>query len=99
MPTSSSMPCSWSSSNAVRAKRPGSFTASTGRRGNCWGDARSEALFGSLKTERLHGQRFVERRQAKNGAFAGMLWYYQTQLHSTLVDANRVRFEQDWLAA
>jgi transposase InsO family protein len=38
--------------------------ASMSRRGNCWDNACSETLFGSLKVERLHGQRFVTRRQA-----------------------------------
>ena len=46
------------------------FTASMSRRGNCWDDACSETLFGSLKVERLHGQRFVTRRQAKDEVIA-----------------------------
>jgi transposase InsO family protein len=33
-------------------------TASMSRKGNCWDNAPSEALFASLKVERLHGQRF-----------------------------------------
>lgn len=40
--------------------------ASMSRRGNCWDNACSETLFGSLKVERLHGQRFVTWRQAKD---------------------------------
>jgi len=32
------------------------ITASMSRRGNCWDNACSETLFGSLKVERLHGQ-------------------------------------------
>ena len=35
------------------------ITNSMSRRGNCWDNACSETLFGSLKAERLHGQRFV----------------------------------------
>ena len=35
------------------------ITPSMSRRGNCWDNACSETLFGSLKVERLHGQRFV----------------------------------------
>ncbi len=34
------------------------ITASMSRRGDCWDNACSETLFGSLKVERLHGQRF-----------------------------------------
>ena len=39
--------------------------SSMSRRGNCWDNACSETLFGSLKVERLHGQRFKTRRHAK----------------------------------
>jgi hypothetical protein len=38
------------------------FTVSTCRRGNCWDNADSKTLLGSLKLERLYGQRFVTRR-------------------------------------
>lgn len=76
------------------------FTASMSRRGNCCDNACSEMLFGSLKVERLHGQRFVTRRQAKDEVIAWLLWYHQTRLHSTLAYVSPVRrFEQDWLAA
>ena len=37
------------------------ITASMSRRGNCWDNACSETLFGSLKVERLLGQRLVTR--------------------------------------
>jgi transposase InsO family protein len=60
------------------------ITSSMSRRGNCWDNACSETLFGSLKVERLHGQRFVTRRQAKDEVIAWLLCYNQTRLHSTL---------------
>ncbi len=66
---------------------------------NCWDNACSETLFGSLKVERLHGQRFVTRRQAKDEVIAWLLWYNQTRLHSTLAYVSAVQFKQDWLAA
>ncbi len=75
------------------------ITASMSRRANCWDNACSETLFGSLKVERLHGQRFVTRRQAKDEAIAWLLWYNQTRLHSTLAYVSPVRLEQDWHAA
>lgn len=62
-------------------------------------NACSETLFGSLKVERLYGQRFVTRRQAKDEVIAWLLWYNQARLHSTLSYVSPVRFEQDWLAA
>jgi putative transposase len=75
------------------------ITSSMSRKGNCWDNACSETLFGSLKVERLHGQRFETRRQAKDEAIAWLLWYNQTRLHSTLAYVSPMRFEQDWLAA
>ena len=51
------------------------FTASMSRRGNCWDNACSETLFGSLKVQRLHGQRFVTQRQAMDEVIAWLLWY------------------------
>ncbi len=35
------------------------------RKGDCWGNAVTETLFGSLKIERLHEMRFATRRQAR----------------------------------
>ena len=74
------------------------LTASMSRRGYCWDNAFSETLFGLLKVERLHGQRFVTRRQAKDEVIAWLLWYNQTRLHSTLAHVSPTRFEQDWHA-
>ena len=56
------------------------FTPSMSRRGNCWDNACSETLFGSLKAEPLHGQRFVTRRAAKDEVIAWLLWYNRTRL-------------------
>ena len=75
------------------------ITSSMSRRGDCWDNACSETLFGSLKVERLHGQRFETRRQAKDEAIAWLLWYNHTRLHSTLAYVSPMRFEQNWLAA
>jgi putative transposase len=72
------------------------ITPSMSRKGNCWDNACSETLFGSLKVERLHGQRFATIRQAKDATIAWLLWYNQTRLHSTLNYVSPVRFEQDW---
>ena len=36
------------------------------RKGDCWHNAVTETLFGSLKIERLHGMRFYTHRQAKD---------------------------------
>jgi putative transposase len=71
------------------------FTASMSQRGDCWDNACSETLFGSLRAERLHGQRFVTTRQAKDETMAWLLWFNQTRLHSTLAYVSPVQFEQD----
>ena len=75
------------------------ITSSMGRRGNCWDNACSETLFGSLKVERLHGQRFKTRRQAKDETIAWLLWYNRARLHSTLAYVSPMQFEHNWLAA
>jgi len=54
------------------------ITPSMSRKGNCWDNACSETLFGSLKVERLHGLRFRNFRQAKDETIAWLLWYNQT---------------------
>lgn len=75
------------------------ITSSMSRRGNCWDNACSETLFGSLKVERLHGQRFETRRHAMDEIIAWLLWYNSTRLHSTLTYVSPTQFEQNWLAA
>jgi transposase InsO family protein len=72
------------------------ITASMSRKGNCWDNACSETLFGSLKVERLHGQRFETIRQAKDETIAWLLWYNQSRMHSTLNYVSPMQFEQDW---
>lgn len=74
------------------------IASSMSRKGNCWDNACSETLFGSLKVERLHGQRFKTRRRAKDEAIDWLLWYNRTRLHSTLAYVSPMQFEQNWLA-
>jgi putative transposase len=56
-------------------------------------------LFGSLKVERLHGQRFESIRAAKDETIAWLLWYNRTRMHSTLNYVSPTQFEQDWTDA
>ena len=71
------------------------ITSSMSRKGNCWDNACSETLFGSLKVERLHGQHLQTRRQGKEEALDWLHWYNQTRLHSTLKYVSPMQFEQD----
>ena len=66
------------------------------RKGNCWDNAPSEALFASLKVERLHGEHFETIREAKDETMVCLLWYNQTRMHSTLGYVSPVQFEQQW---
>ena len=75
------------------------ITPSMSRKGNCWDNACSETLFGSLKVERLHGQCFQTIRQAKDETIAWLLWYNQSRMHSTLGYASPMQFENDWMDA
>ena len=74
------------------------ITPSMSRRANCWDNACSESLFGSLKVERLHGQIFKTIRQAKDETMAWLIWYNRTRLHSTLAYVSPMQFEQNWHA-
>ena len=72
------------------------ITPSMSRKGDCWDNACSETLFGSLKVERLHGQRFGTIREAKDETITWLLWYNRTRMHSTLNYVSPMQFEQDW---
>ena len=75
------------------------ITPSMSRKGNCWDNACSETLFGSLKVERLHGRQFETIREAKDETIAWLLWYNRTRMHSTLNYVSPMQFEQDWTEA
>ena len=72
--------------------------SSMSRKGDCWDNAVTETLFGSLKVERLHGMRFGTRRQAKDEVMDWIAFYNHRRLHSTLGYTSPMAFEQKWLA-
>ena len=68
------------------------------RKGNCWDNAVTETLFGSMKVERLHGMRFASRRQAKDEVIDWLGFYNHRRLHSALGYLSPMAFEKKWLA-
>jgi transposase InsO family protein len=73
--------------------------SSMSRRGNCWDNAPTESLWGSLKVGRLHGMRFETRRQAMDEVIDWLTFYNHSRLHSTLGYISPMQFEKNWLAA
>ena len=54
------------------------------RKGDCWDNAVTETLFGSLKVERLHGMRFATRRQAKDEVIDWLRFYNRASEHPSV---------------
>ena len=73
--------------------------SSMSRKGNCWDNAPTESLWGSLKVGRLHGMRFETRRQAMDEVIDWLTFYNHRRLHSTLGYVSPMQFEKNWFAA
>jgi putative transposase len=58
--------------------------ASMSRKGNCWDNAPSESVFGSLKAERVHSAKYQTIEEAKNDVLDWITWYNTERLHSSL---------------
>jgi transposase InsO family protein len=69
---------------------------SMSRKGNCWDNAVTETLFGSLKVERLHGMRFETRRRAKDEVIDWLGFYNRKRRHSTRGYMSPMAFEETW---
>ena len=73
--------------------------SSMSRKGNCWDNAPTESLWGSLKVARIHGRRFETRRQAMDEVIDWLAFYNHRRLHSTLGYVSPMKFEENWLAS
>jgi transposase InsO family protein len=71
---------------------------SMSRKGDCWDNAPTESLWGSLKVARLHGVRFMTRRAAMDEVIDWIGFYNHRRLHSTLAYVSPMQFEQRWHA-
>lgn len=68
---------------------------SMSRKGNCWDNAVMERFFGSLKSERTEGARYITREQAKNDVIDYIEMFYNNhRLHSTLGYMSPADFEK-----
>ena len=73
--------------------------SSMSRKGNCWDNAPTESLWGSLKVGRLYGRRFETIRAAKDEIVDWLAFYNYRRLHSTLGYVSPMRFEENWRAS
>ena len=67
--------------------------SSMSRKGNCWDNAPTESLWGSLRVGRLYGQRFPTQRQAMDEVIDWLTFYNHRRLHSTLGYVSPMKFE------
>jgi putative transposase len=74
--------------------------SSMSRKGDCWDNAPTESLWGSLKRARMQGtRRFATKQLAKAEVMDWLAFYNATRLHSTLNYVSPMQFERNWLAA
>lgn len=73
--------------------------SSMSRKADCWDNAPTESLWGSLKRARMHGRRFATRRAAQFEVMDWLAFYNATRLHSTLGYVSPMKYERNWLAA
>lgn len=72
--------------------------SSMSRKGDCWDNAPTESLWGSLKVCRLYGKRFATQRHAMDEVIDWLAFYNHRRLHSTLAYVSPMRFEEHWHA-
>jgi len=71
---------------------------SMSRKGNCYDNAPIESFFSTLKSEHIHFQKYLTRREAKTDVFAFIEGFYNRQrLHSSLGYWSPVQFERNYL--
>src|SRR3954447_15800751 len=86
----------YASSDFQATLRGYAMHGSMSRKGNCWDNAVTETLFGSLKVERLHGMGFETRRQAQDEVIDWLAFYNRRRMHSTLGYTSPMAFEENW---
>jgi transposase InsO family protein len=86
-------------SHAFQAALKGhGMRSSMSGKGNCWDNAPTESLWGSLKLGRLYGKPFATHRHAMNEVIDWLTFYNHRRLHSTLGYISPMKFEENWYA-
>ena len=71
--------------------------ASMSRKGDCWDNAPTERVIGSIKSERLSDYRFTKRRFAELETIDYIAYYNSIRLHSTLGYKSPLEYEKEQL--
>lgn len=65
------------------------------RKGDCWDNAVAESFFSTLKTEQVHGARYVTRDQARGDIVNYIEMFYNSKrIHSYLGYMNPMEWEE-----
>lgn len=74
------------------------ITLSMSRKGNCYDNAPMESANGTIKTERVYGQRYPTRAVAKADLIDYIGYYNTERRHSALGYQSPAEFERQWRA-
>ena len=85
----------YASKNYQKLLKKNLMTCSMSRKGDCWDNAVMESFFGSLKTELIYHERFINREDAKLKIFDYIEMFYNCKRrHSSLSSKSPVEFER-----
>jgi hypothetical protein len=95
-PAESTQCCSKAFQKALKAY---GMKSSMGRKADCWDNAPTESLWGSLKRARVQGKTFKTRDETKAEVMDWLAFYSAIRLHSSLRYTSPMNFEKSWWAA